>query len=79
MSKEQILNRLNELEAERQELIAEQHNIDSLQNFVISDDASRADEFRHMLQRRQADVNMRARKWEIEVDKLEKEADALAA
>ena len=41
MSKEQILNRLNELEAERQELIAEQHNIDSLQNFVISDDASR--------------------------------------
>lgn len=79
MSKEQILNRLNELEAERQELITEQHNIDSLQNFVISDDASRADEFRHMLQRRQADVNIRARKWEIEVDKLEKEADALAA
>lgn len=79
MSKEQILNKLNELEAERQELIAEQHNIDSLQNFVITDDASKADEFRHMLQRRQAAVNMRARKWEIEVDKLEKEADALAA
>ncbi len=79
MSKEQILNRLNELETERQELIAEQHNIDSLQNFVISDDASRADEFRHMLQRRQAAVNIRARKWEREVEQLEKEADALAA
>ena len=79
MSKEQILNRLNELEAERQELIAEQHNIDSLQNFVISDDASRADEFRHMLQRRQAAVNTRARRWEREVEQLEKEADALAA
>ena len=79
MSKEQILNKLNELETERKELIAEQHNIDSLQNYIITDDASKADEFRHMLQRRQAAVNMRARKWEIEVDKLEKEADALAA
>ena len=79
MSKEQILKRLNELEIEREELIAEQHNIDSLQNFVISDDASRADEFRHMLQRRQVSVNMRASKWEIEVEQLEKEADALAA
>ena len=79
MSKEQILERLNELEVERQELIAEQHNIDRLQKYMISDDASRADEFRHMLQRRQAAVNLRARKWEIEVEQLEKEADALAA
>ena len=79
MSKEQILNMLNELETERQELIAEQHNIDSLQNYVVSDDASRSDEFRHMLQRRQAAVNIRARKWEREVEQLEKEADALAA
>lgn len=79
MSKEQILKRLNELEAERQELIAEQHNIDSLHNYVVSDDASRTDEFRHMLQRRQVAVNLRARQWEIEVEQLEKEADALAA
>ncbi len=79
MSKEQILERLNELEVERQELIAEQHNIDRLQKYMISDDASRADEFRHMLQRRQAAVNLRACKWEIEVEQLEKEADALAA
>ena len=79
MSKEQILERLGELEVERQELIAEQNNIDSLQNYVLSSDASKLDEFQHMLQRRQTSVNIRAHKWEHEVAQLEKEADALAA
>ena len=79
MSKEQILERLGELEIERQELIAEQNSIDDLQNYVLSNDASRSDEFRHMIQRRQISVNIRAHKWEHEVAQLEKEADALAA
>lgn len=79
MTKEEIIARLNELEAERQEIVAEQGQIDYLSSLMLSDEACRAEEYRHMLSRRQALVNIRARKWEHDIAEVEKEADALAA
>ena len=76
MTKEQILNKLEELEKERLAIIAEQISINNDMNYVVSD-SSRASECMHQIERRKGVVNQRMKSWEYEMRKVEEAADAL--
>lgn len=72
MNKEQILNRLEELEKERAEIVAEQAAIDHVRSLVMSNESSRADEIGHSLARRQQALDARKGAWEAEVSYIER-------
>lgn len=76
MTKEQILQKLEELEKERLAIIAEQISINNDMKYVVSD-SSRASECMHQIERRKGVVNQRMKSWEHEMRKVEEAADAL--
>ena len=79
MSKEQILDRLDELEAERASIIAEQEAINNDMSYVLSEESTKADEFMHQIARRKGAVNQRMRSWEAKMQEVERAVDELAA
>lgn len=76
MTKEQILEKLEALEQERLDIIAEQISINNDMNYVVSD-SSRAAECMHQIERRKGVVNERMKLWEQEMREVEEATDAL--
>ncbi len=70
MNKEQILARIDELDAEAAELKAEQEAIDYLLT-TVAVGSSRYDEMMHHIERRNRALEIRISKWEREVNKLD--------
>ena len=79
MTKEEIIIKLDELEAERVQIISEQEAIDYTRSLSISDGSSRTEELAHALNRRQRALDSRKKRWEYALAQIEKEADKVAA
>lgn len=79
MTKEEIIIKLDELEAERVQIISEQEAIDYARSLSISDCSSRTEELAHALNRRQRALDSRKKRWEYALAQIEKEAEKVAA
>jgi len=79
MSKEEILAKIDALEAEAVELKAEQEAINHLLSLVLSTESSRADEIGHQAQRRQDALHARVARWQHEIQELEDIVAKMAA